>query len=133
MKHVLLTDACRFSQQQTDSIGRLGFKIFICSDNAQRIQEAFLCSQAVVCNRLLLAQDIDNFPDLQFIQLTCSGLDHVPVEKIRHRGIVLCNDRGVYSITIAEWVLLKILELYKNSRYFHEAQRSASGSKTESC
>lgn len=125
MKYVLMTDACKLSQQQTDRITKMGYEIFICRDDADRIPDTFLKSQAIVCNRLLSVQDIEDFPDIHFIQLTSSGLDHMPLDKIRQRGIVLCNARGVYSIPIAEWVVLKILEMYKNTRFFHDAQRSA--------
>lgn len=49
-------------------------------------------------------------------------MDRVPLDYIKNHGIHIANARGVYSIPMAEWVVLKILEIYKNSRYFYKAQ-----------
>ena len=44
---------------------------------------------------------------------------------LRSKGIKLFNAKGVYSIPMAEWVVLKILEIYKKSRQFYESQRES--------
>lgn len=41
---------------------------------------------------------------------------------IKQRNIEIHNARGVYSIPMAEWALMSVLELYKSSRYFFENQ-----------
>ena len=64
------------------------------------------------------------FPNLKWIQLLSAGINQVPEEKIRKRNILLTNSRGVYSIPIAEWIVLKTLEMYKNSKEFHEKQKN---------
>lgn len=59
------------------------------------------------------------------IQLTSVGTDRVPVEEIKQKGIRLENAGDVYSIPMAEWVILKILEIYKETRFFEEAQNNS--------
>lgn len=56
------------------------------------------------------------------IQLMSVGLDRVPLDEIEKRGIRLENAGDIYSIPMAEWVILKILEIYKNTRHFEKAQ-----------
>lgn len=96
----------------------------MCRDESQPISEELLDSEVVVCNALFVENDISNFPNLRMIQLTSAGLDRVPLNEINDRGIILTNARGIYSIPIAEWVMLKILEIYKQTRYFESAQKN---------
>ena len=85
--------------------------------------------EGVVCNGLFLHHNIDDFPALRLIQLTSAGLDRVPLERIRARGIRLSNARGVYSVPMAEFALSGVLTLYKQSRFFTDRQRSHSWEK----
>jgi len=79
----------------------------------------------VVCNGLFQKNDISEFSNLKMIQLISAGLDRVPLGEIKRRGIKLANAKGVYSIPMAEFVILKILEIYKNSRFFEDAQKQS--------
>lgn len=75
---------------------------------------------AVICNSLFTFHSIDNFKSLKTIQLTSAGLDRVPLDIIRNRGIKLYNARGVYSVPMAEFALCGVLQLYKKSSFFYE-------------
>ncbi len=77
----------------------------------------------IVCNAFFQFNDISNFDNLEFIQITSVGYDRIPVEYIKERNIKIFNAENVYSIPISEWVLLKILEIYKKSKLFYESQR----------
>ena len=79
--------------------------------------------EGIVCNGLFLHHSADEFPNLRFVQLTSAGLDRVPAEALRARGIRLCNARGVYSVPMAEYALAGVLALYKQSRFFTDRQR----------
>ena len=79
--------------------------------------------QAIVCNALLQHHPLPADSRLRFLQLTSAGTERIPLPALLARGVLVANARGVYSIPIAEWVLLKILEIYKNSRHFYAAQR----------
>ncbi len=60
--------------------------------------------------------------NLKMIQLPSAGYDKFPVDQIRKMNVILCNASGVYSIPIAEWVIAKILEIIKHSRYYYNNQ-----------
>ena len=115
---LLLTGAYNYLEEQIDVFKSLGFEIIFVQD--ERIPLDFDVSDvdAVICNGLFLNNDIRKFKKLKFIQLTSAGTERIPIEYIKTNGIQLHAARGVYSVPIAEWVILKILEIYKKSREF---------------
>lgn len=71
--------------------------------------------EAVICNGLFVYNDIEKFKNLRYIQLTSAGTDRVPTDYVREHGIILKNAAGVYAAPMAEWTLMRLLELYKNA------------------
>lgn len=67
----------------------------------------------VICSRAR-AQHFIEFPNLRWIHLTSAGYDGLDLKRIKERGIILTNSRGVYSIPIAEDTLTKMLLLSRN-------------------
>ena len=49
---------------------------------------------------------------------------------MNEKGIKIANARGVYSIPMAEWVVLKILEIYKKVENFIKPKQNANGKTT---
>lgn len=66
--------------------------------------------------------DISKMKNLKFIQLGSTGFDQVPVDKVINKNILLCNNKGGYSIPISEWIVSTILQIYKNTKSFYEKQ-----------
>ena len=119
---LLLTGAFKCSQEQLDMIRSLGYEITYIQDERVSLDIDVSNIDTVVCNSLFLHNDIAKFKNLKFIQLTSAGLDRVPLDYIKEKGIKLFNARGVYSVPMAEWVVLKILEIYKKSKHFYKNQ-----------
>ena len=119
---LLLTGAFKCSQEQIDMIRSLGYEITYIQDERAPLDIDVSEFEAVVCNSLFLYNDITRFKNLKFIQLTSAGLDRVPLDYIKEKGVKLFNAKGVYSVPMAEWVVLKILEIYKKSRQFYKNQ-----------
>ncbi len=82
--------------------------------------------EAVICYQFFNHNDITAFPKLRCIHLTSAGYDHMPLDYLREKGIALFNNRGAYSVPIAEFVLGGVLQLYKEAAYFR-AERSRHG------
>ena len=120
---LLLTGAWADAQAQFKTLEAKGCELAF----LQQERDPLPCDPAwvegVVCNALFLHHSLDEFPRLRFIQLTSAGLDRVPVDRIRARGIRLCNARGVYSVPMAEFAMAGVLALCKQSRAFADAQR----------
>jgi len=120
--NLLITGAFKYSVSQSEAIKKLGYNIINMPMESERLPIEPYTIDAVICNSLFLHHDIKNFYNLKFIQLTSAGLDRVPVDYIKGKDIKLYNARGVYSIPMAEWVIMRILENYKSSERFNNHQ-----------
>jgi len=59
---------------------------------------------------------IDAAPQLKWIQAISAGVDYMPLDEIRRRGIVLTNGRGIHKIHMAEYAVAAMINL---ARGFH--------------
>lgn len=66
--------------------------------------------------------NLESLPKLRMIQLPSAGYDRIPLQQLVSRNITLANASGVYSIPIAEWVIAKLLEIIKQSKYYYQNQ-----------
>ncbi len=116
---LLLTGAYAYSKDQIAIIKELGYDLFF-HDDVQQLMDYSLAKsiELVICNAFFKFNRLERFESLKFIQVTSAGLDRLPLEEIQKRQVTLANARDVYSIPISEWVILKVLEIYKNTRFF---------------
>lgn len=119
--NILLTGAFKYSEDNARKISAMGFGVEFLQYETDKVEHPEKYD-AVICNGLFLYNDIEAFSRLKYIQLTSAGYDRVPMEYIKDHGIEIHNARGVYSIPMAEWAVLKALELYKKSRTFYKNQ-----------
>ena len=117
----LVTGALGATDEELDMLRTAGLEITLHPDERRQVEhpERF---EAVICNGLFLYNEISAFTGLKYIQLTSAGLDRVPLGYIRRHGIELHNAAGVYSVPMAEWTVMRILELYKNAAGLYENQ-----------
>lgn len=120
----LITGALKISEEQILELEKLGLEIMYINDETKKIEIDVKDIEFVICNSLFLNNDIKEFTKLKYIQVTSAGLDRLPLDYIQQKGIKLFNARGVYSIPMAEWTILKILEIYKNSKIFYKNQEN---------
>lgn len=121
---LLLTGCFKYSETQIEEIKSLGYEIKFIQNELEKLDVDVQEFEAVVCNGLFLRNEISDFINLKAVQLTSAGLDRFPVDKVDFHNIKVANAKGVYSIPIAEWVVLKILELYKDSASFIHNQEN---------
>lgn len=122
--NLLITGACPISDYQSETIKSWGYNVIEMAMENGKLPISPAEIDAVVCNGLFLYHDIKHFDNLKFIQLTSAGLDRVPLDYILKNDIKLHNARGVYSIPMAEWVVMRILEIYKISTIFNSQQKN---------
>ena len=115
--NVLVTGAFQLNSEELAALESAGHKVFTRPDERAPVEQPERY-EAVVCNGLFLYNSIERFTSLRVIQLTSAGLDRVPLDDIRARGIALHNAAGVYSVPMAEFAIGGILQLYKQSRFF---------------
>ncbi|TYQ15977.1 UNVERIFIED_CONTAM: phosphoglycerate dehydrogenase-like enzyme [Acetivibrio alkalicellulosi] len=122
MKRLLLTGAFNYTKDQIDELVNLGYEIIFVQDERVCLDFDVCDIDVVVCNSLFLYNDIREFKKLKIIQLTSAGLERVPLDYIYDHKIQIFNAKDVYSIPMAEWIVLKILEIYKRSMFFYKNQ-----------
>lgn len=70
--------------------------------------------QSIVCSRGFVKSILDEkLPSLRFIQLLSAGYEGVDLEECTKRGIAVSNAANVYSVGMAEFVVLCILRAAK--------------------
>ena len=110
----IITGALQATAEELEQLRTLGLEITLHRDEKAVVDnpEQF---EAAVCNGLFLYNDISKFKNLKYIQLTSAGMDRVPLDYTESHGIEVHNAAGVYSVPMAEWTIMRILELYKNA------------------
>ncbi len=113
-----------YGKENFDKVRALGYELIYRSEKDLVIDDEIRDIEIFQCYNAFNKIDIDDFTHLKYIQLSSIGFDQVPPEKIINRGITLCNNHGGYSVPIGEWVVSKILEIYKRARYINNNQKN---------
>ena len=110
----LVTGTLQATTEELKQLEDLGLEITFQQNEQDEVinPEQF---EAVICNGLFVYNAIEKFTALRYIQLTSAGTDRVPMDYVRGHGIELHNATGVYAAPMAEWTIMRLLELYKNA------------------
>lgn len=122
--NILVTGAWKCTEEDLNTIAAMGHQVVFMQQEREALPIEPAWVEGMICNGLFLHHDMGLFPNLRFIQLTSAGFDRVPMDEVNRRGIRICNARGVYGIPMAEFAVSGVLQLYKQSRYFTENQKS---------
>ena len=120
---LLVTGAWNCTQEQLNTLAQLGHEVTFLQNEKDALPCAYEEVEGVICNGLFLYHAIEKFTSLRYIQLTSAGFDRVPMDYVQAHGIKIHNARGVYSVPMAEFAISGVLQLYKQSRFFHENQK----------
>lgn len=112
----------KYKDDEMKNLENLGYEIIFRDERNIVFSDEIKDVDLMVCFDPFEKIDISLFPNLKWIQLLSAGINQVPIDKILGKNIILTNNRGGYSIPIAEWTVLKILEMIKNSREFYDKQ-----------
>lgn len=120
--NLLITGAFKYDDNIIKDIENLGYKIYYQQFENGELQVDAKKIDMIICNALFLYHNIEEFKSLKYIQLTSAGYDRVPMEYVKKRGIIVYNAKNVYSVPIAEFVVMGILQLYKDAYGFFRKQ-----------
>lgn len=81
---------------------------FVVSEKADEIKESLKDAEIFITIRCT-PENINISPKLKWIQALSAGVDTYPLEKIKNRGIILTNVRGIHSVNIAEYVICAMI------------------------
>lgn len=111
-----------YGAEKIDQIRDLGYDIELIHesviDNSDKVNEA----EILVCYNPFKRLDLTQMKNLKWIQLSSIGFDQIPVQDVLERDIVVTNNQGGYSKPMGEWIVMNILEIYKNRKKFYADQ-----------
>ncbi len=118
---VLIT--VKISDEQFERIQNLGYDVVRIPES--KIQNSLETDDAdiLVAYNPFKTLDIAKMKNLKYIMLTSVGFDQLPKEKVLEQNIQVTNNRGGYSIPMAEWIVMCILEIYKKAKMFYKQQQ----------
>jgi phosphoglycerate dehydrogenase-like enzyme len=105
-----------------DKIRNLGYEVIYIYEKEVSNSTIINDIDVLVCYNPFNRLNIQKLNNLKWIQLSSIGIDQVPIQIVKDKNILVTNNKGGYSIPIGEWVVLKILELLKNSKGFYKKQ-----------
>jgi phosphoglycerate dehydrogenase-like enzyme len=70
----------------------------------------------------MMAEIISAATNIKWLNSIYAGVDHLPIEVLRQRGVMLTNGAGINAITIAEYVVMGMLTVAKGYRDVVQAQ-----------
>ena len=86
---LLVTGAIQWTKEQLDYLVELGHEVIYVQDERISLKEQNIDIkevEGVICNGLFLYNNIEDFINLKYIQLTSAGLDRVPLEYIKRKS-----------------------------------------------
>lgn len=114
----------KHTEEEINKLKKLGYQLVYKNEKDISLTEEIKDVDVMVCFNPFEKIDIDDFPNLKWIQLGSAGINQVPEDKVLNRDIIVTNNRGGFSIPIAEWIVLRVLEMIKNTKEFHSLQAS---------
>lgn len=124
MKNVLFTYKFEdgIYDERVSLLDKLGYKVYYEDEDKFQYKDYMKNIDALMCYKPFDKLNIDDFPNLKWIQLTSMGFEQLPIEKVLQRKIIVTNNKGGYSIPMGEWAVLNILELIKNRKSAYKSQ-----------
>ncbi|MGB7604029.1 MAG: phosphoglycerate dehydrogenase [Lutisporaceae bacterium] len=111
-----------YGQEKMKAVSELGYELIYVNEKEISNSVEISDIDVLVCYNPFEKLDISLLKQLKWIQLSSIGIDQVPKQRVREQDIILTNNRSGYSIPMGEWIVMKILELLKNSKDFYRKQ-----------
>jgi D-2-hydroxyacid dehydrogenase (NADP+) len=91
-----------------------GCDVVLCTDRelfAEQLRDAEIL---ITFLHRITAEMIDDAPKLKWIQAMTAGVDMLPLDTIRRRGIIITSGRGIHRIFMAEYAIAMMINLARN-------------------
>lgn len=122
--NLLITGAWQEAKKYIEATEKMGHQVQFLQFEKDGLPCDYEWVEGIIGNGIFLTHPIEKFTNLKYIQLTSAGFDRVPMDYVREHQIKINNARGVYSAPMAEYAIGGVLQLYKQSRFFMENQKS---------
>lgn len=113
-----------YGEEKFQKIKDLGYEISYYKENKIKNNEDTASADVLVTYNPFKTLDISKIKNLKYIQTSSVGVDQIPKEEAIKRNITVANNKGAYSIPISEWIVMYILQIYKNSMKLYSNQQN---------
>jgi len=120
--NLLITGAWQGAKEHLDAIRTMGHEVVFLPQERDPVPVDPAWVEGVIGNGFFLHHPIKDYVNLKYIQVISAGLDRVPLDEVKRRGITLKNARGVYSEPMAEHAVWAVLTLFRQKAYFMDNQ-----------
>ncbi len=119
---LLICGAWQGAGAHLDEIRAMGHEVAFLQQERDELPVESDWVEGVIGNGFFLHHPIQDYVNLKYIQVISAGLDRIPVDEVRRRGITLKNARGVYSGPMAEHAVWAALTMYRQRAYYMNNQ-----------
>lgn len=113
-----------YGEKKMNLIKEMGYELIYAHETEVSNNSDIEDIDVLVCYNPFDRLDVSKLKKLKWIQLSSIGINHAPIDYIKEKGIALTNNKGGYSIPMGEWIILNILEIYKDSKFFYDNQKN---------
>ena len=111
-----------YGDEKMKDIEAFGYDIKVVKEEDLIYSDELLDVEVLICYDPFKTLHIEKMKKLKWVQLSSVGIDQLPVAYVKNTSIIISNNKGGYSIPMGEWIVLKTLELFKNSKKLYENQ-----------
>ena len=124
MINLLVNNFYEFQHTEFDAVRAQGYEIdFI--EKGQTADDLDLSQYEVgLIDGAFVRNNYARLDSLKVVHLSAAGFDTFPFETVAGSDLIVLSARGLYSKPMAEWVVLKALEIYRDARAFENQQNT---------
>ncbi len=115
-----------YGAEKMDLIRELGYEVELIHESVIENNDTVNEAEVLVCYSPFKRIDLTQMEQLKWIQLSSIGFDQLPVNNVLENNIVVTNNQGGYSKPMGEWIVMNVLEIYKNRKKFYLDQMNKS-------
>lgn len=112
----------KYNDNEIKQITDLGYDVIYMKESKAIVNETTKDIEVLVGYNPFKSLDISKLENLKYIQLSSVGIDQIPKNEVIKNNIQVCNNKGNYSIPMAEYIVMYILNVYKNSKKMYDKQ-----------
>ncbi|WP_333781256.1 phosphoglycerate dehydrogenase [Oceanirhabdus sp. W0125-5] len=121
-----------YGEEKFNLIKAMGYEIVHQREDTEFNEEELKGIEVLVCYNPFKNLDISKLDNLKLIQLSSTGTDQIPLNKL-NKNTVVSNNKGGYSIPIGEWIVMSILNLMKNTYKLFRQQENKKWKMNKGC
>lgn len=108
---------------------KLGYDVILHENEKEPLNYDELGCDVLVQLDMFSYNNPSDFRNLKFVQALMVGTDKQPIAKLKEMGVKYASMKGVFDKPIAEFVLMRILDIYKHMRTYEKEQKEHSWKK----